>query len=71
MIASYIAIHVVLYTSSMVQIRRICLTIKNFLECICDHFLYSHDLNVYFRGDTVGRKEMLMGVRKGVANPKV
>ena len=44
----------VLYTFPMVLTKRICLTIK--ASQVGDHFLYSHDLNVCFRGDTDGRK---------------
>ena len=46
-------LHTVLYTFFNVLIRRICLTIKSFL--VDNHFLYSHDLNVRFRGDIVRR----------------
>ena len=28
-----------------------------------DHFLYSHDLNVWFRGDIVGRSWMLINLK--------
>ena len=49
-------LHTVLYTFPMILTKRICLTIKSFFSCIGDHFLYSHDLNVCFRGDTDGRK---------------
>ena len=37
-------LHAALYTFFKVLIRRICLTIKSFLND--DHFLYSHDLSV-------------------------
>ena len=50
-----------LYTFFKVLIRRICLTIKSFLND--DHFLYSHDLNVRFRGDIVRRNLMLITPR--------
>ena len=30
---------------------------------VCDHYLYSHDLNVWFRGDFVGRNLMLVTLR--------
>ena len=46
-------LHNVLYTFLKVLIRRICLTIKSFL--VGDNFLYSHDLNVWFRSDIVRR----------------
>ena len=38
--------------------RRICLTIKASL--VGDHFLYSHDLNVWFWGDVLKRYHMLV-----------
>ena len=47
-------LHTVLYTFPKVLTRRICLTIK--ASQVGDHFLYSHDLNVCFRGDSDGRK---------------
>ena len=46
-------LHTVLYTSPKELTRRIFLTIKRFL--VGDHFLYSHDLHVWFRGDVIGR----------------
>ena len=52
--------HTVLYTFPMVLIMRICLT-KNFSSL--DHFLYSCDLNVWFKGDTVGRNYLLITLR--------
>ena len=42
-------LHTVLFTSPKVLTRRICLTIKSFF--FGDHSLYSHNLNVWFRGD--------------------
>ena len=42
-------LHTVLYTSPKVLTRRICLRIKSFF--FGDHSLYSHNLNVWFRGD--------------------
>ena len=48
-------------TFPKVLTRRICLTIKSFF--FNDHFLYSHDLNVWFRGDTVKRNTMLVILR--------
>ena len=42
-------LHTVLFTSPKELTRRICLTIKSFF--FGDHFLYSHNLNVWFRGD--------------------
>ena len=42
-------LHTVLFTSLKVLTRRICLTIKSFF--FGDHSLYSHNLNVWFRGD--------------------
>ena len=47
-ISMYI-LHTVLFTSPKVLTRRICLTIKSFF--FGDHSLYSHNLNVWFRGD--------------------
>ena len=44
--------HTVLYTFPMVLTRRICLKNKSLVG---DHFLYSHDLNVWFRDDIVRR----------------
>ena len=54
-------LHAALYTFFKVLIRRICLTIKSFLND--DHFLYSHDLTVRFRGDIVRRNLMLITPR--------
>ena len=54
-------LHTVPYTVPKVLTRRICLTIKSFF--FNDHFLYSHDLNVWFRGDTVKRNTMLVILR--------
>ena len=45
-------LHTVLYTFPKVLTRRIYLTNKSLVG---DHFLYSHDLNVWFRGDIVRR----------------
>ena len=42
-------LHTVLYTSPKVLTRSICLRIKSFF--FGDHSLYSHNLNVWFRGD--------------------
>ena len=42
-------LHTVLFTSPKVLTRRICLRIKSFF--FGDHSLYSHNLNVWFRGD--------------------
>ena len=36
-------LHALLYTFSLVLVRRICLTIK--ASYVGDHFLYSHDLS--------------------------
>ena len=36
---------------------------KKSLLSVCDHFLYSHDLNVWFRGDIHGRNLMLIMLR--------
>ena len=36
-------LHTLLYTFSLVLVRRICLTIK--ASYVGDHFLYSHDLS--------------------------
>ena len=47
-------LHTVLYTFPKVLTRRICLTIK--ASQVGDHFLYSHGLNVCFRGDSDRRK---------------
>ena len=47
-ISMYI-LHTVLFTSPKVLTRRICLTIKSFF--FGDHSPYSHNLNVWFRGD--------------------
>ena len=46
-------LHFVLYTLPKLLTRRIFLTIKSFL--VGDHFLYSHDLHVWCRGDVIGR----------------
>ena len=54
-------LHAALYTFFKVLIRRICLTIKSFLND--DHFLYSHDLSVWFIGDIVRRNLMLITPR--------
>ena len=43
----------VLYTFPKVLTRTICLTVRASL--VGDHFLYSHDLNVWFRCDVVRR----------------
>ena len=51
-------LHTVLYTSPKVLTRRICLRIKSFF--FSDHSLYSHDLNVWFRGDIVRRNRILV-----------
>ena len=48
-------LHTVLYTFLKVLTRRICLTIK--ASQVGDHFLYSHGLNVCFRGDSDRRKQ--------------
>ena len=53
-------LHTVLYTFFKVRMRRICLTMKTFFS---DHFLYSHDLNVRFRGDIVRRNSILITPR--------
>ena len=47
-------LHTVLYTSLKVLTMGICVRIKSFL--FSDHFLYSCDLNVWFRGDIIRRK---------------
>ena len=41
--------------------RRICLTIENSL--VCDHFVYSHDLKVWFRSNIVRRNKILVTLR--------
>ena len=41
--------------------RRICLTIESFFGC--GHFLYPCDLFLWFRGDIVGRIQMLIIIR--------
>ena len=46
-------LHTVLYTFPKVLTRTICLTVRASL--VGDHLLYSHDLNVWFRGDVVRR----------------
>ena len=51
-------LHTVLYTFPKVLTRRICLPIK--ASPIGDHFLNSHDLNVWFRSDIPGRNLMLV-----------
>ena len=51
-------LHTALQTFPKVLTRRICLLIKSFFRWWS--FLYSHDLNVLFRGDIVGRKLMLV-----------
>ena len=45
-------LHTFLHTFPNVMTRRICLTIKSLID---DRFLYSHDLNVWFKGDIVRR----------------
>ena len=47
----------------MVLTKRICLTIKS---VVGDHFLYSHDLNVCFGGDTDREKLSVITVYKGL-----
>ena len=54
-------LHTVLYTSPKVLTRRICLRIKSFF--FGDHSLYSHNLNVWFRGDIVRRNRILVTLR--------
>ena len=44
---SSILLSIYIYIHPKAMTRRIFL--------VCDHFLYSHDLNVWFSGDTVGR----------------
>ena len=57
-------LHTVLYTSLEALIRRICLTIKNaFSWWSLIFFLYSCDLNVWFRVDNVRRNWMLVILR--------
>ena len=51
-------LHTVLYTFSYVLPRRICLTIKASL--VGDHFFYSPDLSVRFKGDLTERNWMLV-----------
>ena len=46
-------LHTVLGTYFIMPIRRICLTIKSFL--VGDHFFYSCNLCVWFKGDIVRR----------------
>ena len=46
-------LHAFHHTLLKVLTRKICLTIKSFI--VGDHFLYSCDLNVWFRGDIVRR----------------
>ena len=53
-------LHTVLYTFPKVLTRRICLTNKSLVG---DHFLYSHDLNVWFRDDIVRRNLMVATLR--------
>ena len=60
----YIGIHIfhtVLHTFPKVLTGRICWTVKSFL--VGDHFLYSHDLNVWFRGVIERRNLMLVTLR--------
>ena len=54
-------LHSVLYTFPMVLRRRIWLTIKSFLGF--NHFLYSHDHNVWLKAGIVGRNLMLITLR--------
>ena len=54
-------LHSVLYTFPKIQIRRTYLTIKIFL--VGDHFLYSCDLYMWLRGNTVGRNSMLITLK--------
>ena len=54
-------LHTVLYTFPKEVTRRVCLTIKNFFSG--DHFPYSHDLNVRFKGGIVGRIWMQVTLR--------
>ena len=51
-------LHTVRFTFPLVRIRRICFTIK--AAKVCDHFLYSHDLNEWFSSVTVRRNKMLI-----------
>ena len=51
-------LHNILHTFAMVLTKRICLTIKNF--CSWWSFLYSHDLNVCFKGDADRGKYLLI-----------
>ena len=58
-----ISVHVhilctVLYTFPEVWTRRI--FEKSTFSLVGDHFLYSHDLNVWFKGETVRRNKMLV-----------
>ena len=55
----------------MVTTKRICLTIKASL--VGDQFLYSHDLDVCFRGDMIGENSYLslLGVKGLLRIPKV
>ena len=54
-------LHSVLYTFPMILRKRIWLTIKSFLGF--NHFLYSHDHNVWLKAGTVGRNLMLITLR--------
>ena len=47
-------LHTVLWTFPNVLIRRICSQSRASL--VDDHFLYSHDLNLWLQGDIVGKK---------------
>ena len=44
-------LHTAPYTFAKVQARRICLALR--ASSVGDHFLFSHDINVWFRGDIV------------------
>ena len=46
-------LHTALYTFPEVLTRRFCLLNK--ASFVGNHFLHSHDLNVWFRGDIEGR----------------
>ena len=45
LLSIYIYIYIYIHPKAM----------KRRIFLVCDHFLYSHDLNVWFSGDTVGR----------------
>ena len=54
-------LHTSLSAFLKVLVRRICLTIENSL--VCDRFVYSHDLKVWFRSNIVRRNKILVTLR--------